>query len=160
MKTAGYNNVNIRNFTTSWKDGLAFNAIIHKHRPELIQYDRFVYFSVLVCLLFQYWLIILLFTLYLFTFRRLSKSNAMHNLNNSFNVAEKELGLVKLLDVEDVNVDLPDEKSIITYVVTYYHYFSKMKQETVQGRRIAKVVDKLIVIDKMKDEYETFSSGM
>ena len=130
MKTAGYNNVNIRNFTTSWKDGLAFNAIIHKHRPELIQYER------------------------------LSKSNAMYNLNNAFNVAEKELGLVKLLDVEDVNVDLPDEKSIITYVVTYYHYFSKMKQETVQGRRIAKVVDKLIVIDKMKDEYETFSSGI
>ena len=84
----------------------------------------------------------------------------MYNLNNAFNVAEKELGLVKLLDVEDVNVDLPDEKSIITYVVTYYHYFSKMKQETVQGRRIAKVVDKLIVIDKMKDEYETFSSGI
>ena len=42
-------------------------------------------------------------------------------------------GLVKLLDVEDVNVETPDERSIITYVVTYYHYFSKMKQETVQG---------------------------
>ena len=104
MKTAGYNNVNVRNFSTSWKDGLAFNAIIHKHRPDLIQYDR------------------------------LSKSNAMHNLNNAFTVADKELGLVKLLDVEDVNVDNPDEKSIITYVVTYYHYFSKMKQETVQVR--------------------------
>lgn len=39
----------------------------------------------------------------------------------------------------DINVELPDEKSIITYVVTYYHYFNKMKAESVQGRRIGKV---------------------
>lgn len=39
----------------------------------------------------------------------------------------------------DVCVEYPDEKSIITYVVTYYHYFSKMKAETVQSKRIGKV---------------------
>jgi hypothetical protein len=39
----------------------------------------------------------------------------------------------------DVNVEYPDEKSIITYVVTYYHYFSKMKADSVQGRRVGKV---------------------
>jgi hypothetical protein len=36
-------------------------------------------------------------------------------------------------------VDHPDEKSVITYVVTYYHYFSKMKALKVEGKRIGKV---------------------
>lgn len=45
----------------------------------------------------------------------------------------------RVLSLLDVNVDIPDEKSIITYVVTYYHYFSKMKAESVQGKRIGKV---------------------
>ena len=39
----------------------------------------------------------------------------------------------------DIDVNSPDEKSIMTYVVTYYHYFSKMKSEGVRSRRIAKV---------------------
>lgn len=41
--------------------------------------------------------------------------------------------------VTDISVDHPDEKSIITYVVTYYHYFSKMKALAVEGKRIGKV---------------------
>ncbi|KAG1673121.1 Spectrin beta chain [Nymphon striatum] len=130
MKTAGYNNVNIRNFTTSWRDGLAFNALIHKHRPDLLQYEK------------------------------LSKSNASFNLNNAFNVAEQKLGLTSLLDAEDIFVDAPDEKSIITYVVTYYHYFSKMKAETVQGRRIGKVVGNAMENDRMVHEYETLTSDL
>ncbi|XP_014212217.1 spectrin beta chain isoform X3 [Copidosoma floridanum] len=130
MKTAGYHNVNVRNFTTSWRDGLAFNAIIHKHRPDLVQFEK------------------------------LSKSNAIYNLNNAFNVAEDKLGLTKLLDAEDIFVDHPDEKSIITYVVTYYHYFSKMKQETVQGKRIGKVVGIAMENDRMIREYEGLTSEL
>lgn len=70
MKTAGYPNVNVRNFTTSWRDGLAFNALIHKHRPDLIEYEK------------------------------LQKSNALYNLGNAFDTAEQQLGLVKFLDPE------------------------------------------------------------
>uniref|UniRef100_A0A8D2LEI7 Spectrin beta chain n=1 Tax=Varanus komodoensis TaxID=61221 RepID=A0A8D2LEI7_VARKO len=130
MKTAGYPNVNIHNFTTSWRDGLAFNAIVHKHRPDLIDIDN------------------------------LKKCNAHYNLQNAFNIAEKELGLTKLLDPEDVNVDQPDEKSIITYVATYYHYFSKMKALAVEGKRIGKVLDYAIEADKLIEKYETLASDL
>ncbi|XP_061693988.1 spectrin beta chain, non-erythrocytic 1 isoform X3 [Syngnathoides biaculeatus] len=130
MKTAGYPNVNIHNFSTSWRDGMAFNAIIHKHRPDLIDFDK------------------------------LKKSNAHYNLQNAFNLAEQHLGLTKLLDPEDISVDHPDEKSIITYVVTYYHYFSKMKALKVEGKRIGKVLDNAIETEKMVDKYESLASDL
>lgn len=48
----------------------------------------------------------------------------------------------------DISVDHPDEKSIITYVVTYYHYFSKMKALKVEGKRIGKVRHSSITVQK------------
>uniref|UniRef100_A0A4W6CNS6 Spectrin beta chain n=1 Tax=Lates calcarifer TaxID=8187 RepID=A0A4W6CNS6_LATCA len=130
MKTAGYPNVNITNFTTSWKDGMAFNALIHKHRPDLVDYNT------------------------------LKRSNPTHNLQNAFNVAEQKLGVTKLLDPEDVFTENPDEKSIITYVVAFYHYFSKMKQLAVEGKRVGKVLDHAIETEKMIDKYETLASDL
>uniref|UniRef100_A0A8K9V702 Spectrin beta chain n=1 Tax=Oncorhynchus mykiss TaxID=8022 RepID=A0A8K9V702_ONCMY len=130
MKTAGYPNVNVHNFTTSWRDGLAFNAIVHKHRPDVIEFDS------------------------------LKRSNAHYNLQNAFNTAENKLGLTKLLDPEDVNVDQPDEKSIITYVATYYHYFSKMKALAVEGKRVGKVLDYAIEADQLVGNYESLASEL
>uniref|UniRef100_A0A674DG53 Spectrin beta chain n=1 Tax=Salmo trutta TaxID=8032 RepID=A0A674DG53_SALTR len=125
-----YPNVNVHNFTTSWRDGLAFNAIVHKHRPDVIEFDT------------------------------LKRSNAHYNLQNAFNTAENKLGLTKLLDPEDVNVDQPDEKSIITYVATYYHYFSKMKALAVEGKRVGKVLDYAIEADQLVGNYESLASEL
>uniref|UniRef100_A0A7N8WMJ3 Actinin alpha 4 n=1 Tax=Mastacembelus armatus TaxID=205130 RepID=A0A7N8WMJ3_9TELE len=69
-KTAPYKNVNVQNFHISWKDGLAFNALIHRHRPDLIDYDS------------------------------LRKDDPVTNLNNAFEVAEKHLDIPKMLDAE------------------------------------------------------------
>ncbi|VDO79496.1 unnamed protein product [Haemonchus placei] len=71
-KTAPYNNVNVQNFHTSWKDGLAFCALIHRHRPELIDYYQ------------------------------LHKGDPIYNLNLAFDVAEKHLDIPRMLDAEDV----------------------------------------------------------
>lgn len=81
----------------------------------------------------------------------------------------------------------PDEKSIITYVVAFYHYFSKMKQLAVEGKRVGKVgwkdgdglftesfqsssplvfhvapqvLDHAIETEKMIDKYETLASDL
>ncbi|KAM3862819.1 dystonin [Diretmus argenteus] len=92
--TEGYVGVRCDNFTTSWRDGRLFNAIIHKYRPDLIDMSR------------------------------VSIQSNRSNLEHAFCVAE-QLGVAKLLDPEDVDVQSPDEKSVITYVSTLYDAFPK-----------------------------------
>ncbi|KAJ8411594.1 hypothetical protein AAFF_G00164020 [Aldrovandia affinis] len=86
----GYQGIRCDNFTTSWRDGKLFNAVIHKHEPRLIDMSK-VY-----------------------------RQTNVENLEQAFNVAEKDLGVTRLLDPEDVDVPHPDEKSIITYVSSLY----------------------------------------
>lgn len=88
---------------------MGFNALIHAHRPDIIDYSQ------------------------------LDPNNHVGNLQYAFDVAERELGIAPLLDAEDVDVARPDEKSVITYVASYYHTFARMTKEQKGGRRIANV---------------------
>ncbi|CAJ0961940.1 unnamed protein product, partial [Mesorhabditis belari] len=129
-KTAGYRNVKVENFTSSWRSGLAFNALIHAHRPDLLNYDG------------------------------LNPNDHMGNLNNAFDIAEKKLDIARLLDAEDIDVARPDEKSIITYVSLYYHYFAKQKSEMTGAKRVANIVGKLMSQEQMEDDYEAIVSDL
>lgn len=89
-KTAPYKNVNVQNFHLSFKDGLAFCALIHRHRPG----------KSLISLFFNKYFIFLFLMLDLIDYSRLSKDNPMENLNTAFDIAEKYLDIPRMLDPE------------------------------------------------------------
>lgn len=91
--TDSYENVNIMDMDNSWKDGLAFCAMIHHFRPHLIP-----------------------------NYESLSSEDILGNHSLAYRLAEEELGIPSLLDPQDMlDSDIPDKFSIVTYVSQFYH---------------------------------------
>jgi Ca2+-binding EF-hand superfamily protein len=124
-KTACYDEVDVRDFSTSWNDGLAFCALLDIHRPDLIDYDG------------------------------LDKNDHRGNMTLAFNLATKEIGIPDLLDVEDVcDVAKPDERSLMTYIAYWFHAFSHMERVENAGRRVEKFVVNMQGAWEMQNSYE------
>ncbi|XP_076177445.1 dystrophin, isoforms A/C/F/G/H isoform X5 [Ptiloglossa arizonensis] len=90
QNSQNYSGVDIKNFTTSWSDGLAFNAILHRWKPHL------------------------------FDFNNISRKHPNARLDHAFRIAQEQLSIERLLDPEDVNTSVPDKKSIMMYVMCLF----------------------------------------
>ncbi|XP_008324579.1 smoothelin [Cynoglossus semilaevis] len=90
-KTEPYEGVDIQNFSSSWKDGIAFCALVHRFFPDAFEYSV------------------------------LNPNKPRDNFQLAFSTAEKLAGCPSLLDPDDlVRMKEPDWKCVYTYIQEFY----------------------------------------
>ncbi|XP_050571431.1 F-actin-monooxygenase MICAL3 isoform X4 [Cygnus atratus] len=93
-QTDGYAGVNVTDLTMSWKSGLALCAIIHRYRPDLIDFDS------------------------------LDEHNVEKNNQLAFDIAEKEFGISPIMTGKEMaSVGEPDKLSMVMYLTQFYEMF-------------------------------------
>nr|XP_030690710.1 F-actin-monooxygenase MICAL3 isoform X3 [Globicephala melas] len=93
-QTDGYAGVNVTDLTMSWKSGLALCAVIHRYRPDLIDFDS------------------------------LDEQNVEKNNQLAFDIAEKELGISPIMTGREMaSVGEPDKLSMVMYLTQFYEMF-------------------------------------
>jgi len=96
-KTKDYKGINgnIKNFKKDWQNGNAFLALVDKHTTGEVDYNA------------------------------MYDSSPEEKLDAAFTTCEK-LGIPRLLEVEDLTeVEIPDDKAVMTYVSEMFKLFSK-----------------------------------
>lgn len=93
-QTEGYRNVNVTDLSSSWKSGLALCAIIHRFRPDLIDFEA------------------------------LNEEDAVRNNQLAFDVAEREFGIPPVTTGEELgSAGEPDKLSMVLYLSKFYELF-------------------------------------
>ncbi|XP_071312696.1 F-actin-monooxygenase MICAL2 isoform X4 [Agelaius tricolor] len=93
-QTEGYRNVNVTDLTSSWKSGLALCAIIHRFRPDLIDFEA------------------------------LNEEDAVRNNQLAFDVAEREFGIPPVTTGQELgSAGEPDKLSMVLYLSKFYELF-------------------------------------
>ncbi|XP_054623438.1 protein-methionine sulfoxide oxidase mical3a-like isoform X4 [Dunckerocampus dactyliophorus] len=90
-RTRGYPGVAVSNLTTSWKSGVALCALLHRHRPDLIDFDA------------------------------IDPTADKENIRLAFEVSEREFGISPLVTVEEMSSEgEPDSLSMVMYLSQFY----------------------------------------
>ncbi|XP_058485125.1 F-actin-monooxygenase mical2b isoform X6 [Solea solea] len=93
-QTEGYRNVSVTDLTSSWQSGIALCALIHRFRPQLIDFDS------------------------------LNEEDHAANLQLALDVSEREFGFRSFTSLKDLSAaDDPDKTCMITYLSRFYELF-------------------------------------
>ncbi|XP_060033147.1 F-actin-monooxygenase MICAL2 isoform X4 [Erinaceus europaeus] len=104
QQTEGYQHVRVTDLTTSWRSGLALCAIIHRFRPELINFDT------------------------------LNEDDAVENNQLAFDVAEREFGILPVTTGKEMaSAQEPDKLSMVMYLSKFYELFRGTPLKTVDS---------------------------
>ncbi|KAI8365777.1 hypothetical protein BD560DRAFT_490934 [Blakeslea trispora] len=98
----------IQDFSRSWRTGVAFCLLIHRHNPSYIPDLFSVHLNADLS----------------------EKTTWLHLLRLAFDLATNQMGVQPYLEPEDlVEVDYPHEPSVMMYVSEYYKIMSKHQEE-------------------------------
>ncbi|XP_072222358.1 F-actin-monooxygenase mical1 [Leuresthes tenuis] len=98
--TKDYENVNVKDFTQSWRSGLALCALIHHFRPHLIDMSS------------------------------LDESDSVHNSQLAFSILEKELGIPPVMCPSDFTKSVQiDKLSMVFYLTQIQNAFTVPPKE-------------------------------
>lgn len=87
-------------------------------------------------------------------YSELDAANDGDNLTQAFEKAEAELVVDQLIDVADMQVTKPDEKSVITYLLEWFKVLSKLTFKEASQSHINKFVEFQRKLSKMQTSYE------
>ncbi|XP_028915419.1 F-actin-monooxygenase MICAL2 isoform X7 [Ornithorhynchus anatinus] len=103
-QTEGYWRVEVTDLTTSWQSGLALCALIHRFRPNLIDFDS------------------------------LQEEDVAGNNQLAFDVAERELGIPPVTTGEEMaSAREPDKLSMVLYLSKLYELFEGLPLRAVDS---------------------------
>ncbi|EGW04494.1 Calmin [Cricetulus griseus] len=118
--------VAVQDFAGSWRSGLAFLAVIKAIDPSLVDMKQAL------------------------------EDSTRENLEKAFSIAHDTLHIPRLLEPEDIMVDMPDEQSIVTYVAQFLERFPELEpEEFVNLDREAPIESTFVRIKESPSEQES-----
>ncbi|XP_052400152.1 F-actin-monooxygenase mical2b isoform X3 [Carassius gibelio] len=102
-QTQGYRGVDVSDLTTSWRSGLALCALIHRQRPDLIDFDS------------------------------LNEADCAKNNQLAFDVAEREFGIQPVTTGKEMNAEQGPDKLIMVLYLSKFHEMFRNSPQSITG---------------------------